>query len=94
LHQRGTSRRLTFFRVLDLSPPFLFFPARADSENIFRNKSPVFVAATPKKHKTSYGHWCFIQREKTGCDRDGRIGCHFHLRRARHRQDKIKVSGD
>ena len=91
LHQPGASRRLKRSRPIGFSQPCLFFPAHADLDNFSREKSPVLVAPTPHRCKTTYGDWCSIQREETVCDRHSRLGDDFHYRRACHRQDRIKA---
>ena len=93
LHQPGASRRLRCSGPVAFSQPCLFFPAHADLDNFSREKSPVLVATTPHRCKTTYGDWCSIQREETVCDRHSRLGDDFHYRRACHPQDRIKASG-
>ena len=92
LHQPGASRRLKWSRSVGFSQPCLFFPAHADLDNFSKEQSPVLVATTPNRCKTTYGDWCTIQREETVCDRHSRLGDDFHYRRACHRQDRIKAS--
>ncbi len=92
LHQPA-SHRLKCSRPVGFSQPCLFFPAHADLDNFSREKSPVLVATTPHRCKTTYGDWCSIQREETVCDRHSRLGDDFHYRRACHHQDRLKASG-
>src|ERR1022692_1013654 len=73
LHQPA-SHRLKCSRPVGFSQPCLFFPAHADLDNFSREKSPVLVATTPHRCKTTYGDWCSIQREETVCDRHSRLG--------------------